>query len=710
MKNLCKILLIVFLFVPTIVFGADRYWVGGSGNWSDDDNHWATSSGGAPADGNLPTSSDNCFFDSSSHTTNYTVTQDITGDCLNVTITAPAAGNMTWSGGSAVNVYGSWSNYSGFINNRSGNTNFVATATGKTITTNGKAFAGNVIFNGVGGEWTLSDNLSASTNNTNLTNGSLIINDKTLTAGNWTDSGTATRALTLTTGGITVSNNFNGATLTNYTWTQGTSNITLTGNGALEGGGRTFATTTFTGVSTANGPTIVDSNTFVNLVRTNTSGYTDFYLSANQTVTGTFTVTGNNANSERIIVRSDTMSTARTITAAAVSLTNVDFRDITGAGAATWTGTSIGDAGGNTNITVTTPTTRYWDDDGGAWTDTAQWSASSGGGGGASMPLPQDDVVFDGNSFTAGSQTVTIGTAGLRLGKNITWTGVTNTPTWSINAISGMYGSLTLVSGMSMSGTSAFSLFGRGTHTITMAGLSFGSGITQDGPGGTYTLQDAFTTSSTFNLTRGHYDANDFNHTSTTFASSNANTRTLSMGSGTFTLTGTGTLWNMANITNLTLNQETSTIKLTNASATTKTFSGGGETYYNYWATGSGTGTFNFVGSNTFNDIKVDTPPHTILFTAGTTQTVTTFTVSGTSGNLMTIGSITASGHTLTKAGGGTICVDYWSISRSTATPGTTWYASNSTDGGNNSGWTFGACPGAGGGAVQVDSGVIFFE
>src|SRR3990172_10492754 len=45
---------------------ANRYWVQGTGNWSDDDNHWATSSGGSPANGNLPTSSDDFFIDSSS--------------------------------------------------------------------------------------------------------------------------------------------------------------------------------------------------------------------------------------------------------------------------------------------------------------------------------------------------------------------------------------------------------------------------------------------------------------------------------------------------------------------------------------------------------------------------------------------------------------------------------------------------------------------
>ena len=58
------LLLLIFAFaaIPTSAFAAERYWVGGTGSWSDDDTHWAATSGGAPADGNVPTSADNpCF-------------------------------------------------------------------------------------------------------------------------------------------------------------------------------------------------------------------------------------------------------------------------------------------------------------------------------------------------------------------------------------------------------------------------------------------------------------------------------------------------------------------------------------------------------------------------------------------------------------------------------------------------------------------------
>lgn len=45
---------------------ANRFWVGGAGAWADDDNHWATSSGGSPGNGNLPTTTDDVIIDNSS--------------------------------------------------------------------------------------------------------------------------------------------------------------------------------------------------------------------------------------------------------------------------------------------------------------------------------------------------------------------------------------------------------------------------------------------------------------------------------------------------------------------------------------------------------------------------------------------------------------------------------------------------------------------
>lgn len=55
---------------------ASRYWVGGTGNWSDATNHWASVSGGTPNAANLPTASDTVNFDQA--TTNCTLDGNVT--------------------------------------------------------------------------------------------------------------------------------------------------------------------------------------------------------------------------------------------------------------------------------------------------------------------------------------------------------------------------------------------------------------------------------------------------------------------------------------------------------------------------------------------------------------------------------------------------------------------------------------------------------
>jgi hypothetical protein len=134
-------------------------------------------------------------------------------------------------------------------------------------------------------------------------------------------------------------------------------------------------------------------------------------------------------------------------------------------------------------------------------------------------------------------------------------------------------------------------------------------------------------------------------------AGSILNNDVITAGSSTFTLTGAGTVFDNSSGT---FTQEDSTIKLTDSSSSGKTFAGGGQTYGNIWlAGGAGTGSFTITGSNTFADFKDDgSVAHSILFTAGITTTVTTFTVSGTAGNLITAGLASLSSITKTGSSG----------------------------------------------------------
>ena len=63
------------------------YWVGGTGNYSDAADHWATSSGGAPGSVNYPLPQDTATFDANSFST--------TGQT--VTLDEPRIGAMDWS-------------------------------------------------------------------------------------------------------------------------------------------------------------------------------------------------------------------------------------------------------------------------------------------------------------------------------------------------------------------------------------------------------------------------------------------------------------------------------------------------------------------------------------------------------------------------------------------------------------------------------------
>jgi len=236
--------------------------------------------------------------------------------------------------------------------------------------------------------------------------------------------------------------------------------------------------------------------------------------------------------------------------------------------------------------------------------------------------------------------------------------------------------------------------------TITSNGRSLNS-VTINGAGITVTLAGAMTlgSTSTLTLTQGTFTAANFNVTTAFFSSSNTNTRTLNMGTGFWTISGAGaTAWDTTTTTGLTIVPSTSTISMTSASA--KTFNGGGRTYYNLRQGGAGALTIS--GSNTFNNITNSVQPATVTFTAGTTQTVSTFGLSGTAGNLITINSATpGSQFTLSKASG-TVNAQYLSIQDSNATGGATWNAlltNGNVDAGNNTGWNF----------VSLAGGKMFF-
>lgn len=186
---------------------ADRYWVGGSANWdATAGTKWALTSGGAGGQA-VPTASDDVYIDSGSGAVTVTVAT-ATATCRNLSFTS-GAGDFagTFAGSTAATVSGDLTLVAGMTNSYTGTITFNST-TSQTITTNGKAFASSLTFDGVAGSWALQDNLTTGTGNTvTVTNGTLNINGKILSAGRFLSSNTNARTLAFGAGSISVTGN-----------------------------------------------------------------------------------------------------------------------------------------------------------------------------------------------------------------------------------------------------------------------------------------------------------------------------------------------------------------------------------------------------------------------------------------------------------------------------------------------------------------------
>jgi hypothetical protein len=315
---------------------ANRYWVGGTGNWSDNTNHWSDTSGGSPG-ASKPTSADNVYFDENSFTAEgQTVTINETANCLGMDWTG-ATNNPTLAGTGALNIYGSLTFIPAITMTYTGSVTFAATAAGKTITMNGVSFASNVNFLGSNGGWTFQDAFNAGTAMIWLQKGTLNTNGKTVTCGIFSVNETTLRGLILGASQVNISGNWNFTTTTNLTFDAGTSTIILTGNSkTFAGGGLTYHDVRFSGTPT----TVTGANTFNTL--TVDPGKT-CKLPANTTQTASA------LEWDGATIQSSTAGTPATVSVASgtVTMTGGNLKDIAAEGGATFIAIGVEDLGGN---------------------------------------------------------------------------------------------------------------------------------------------------------------------------------------------------------------------------------------------------------------------------------------------------------------------------------------------------------------------------
>jgi hypothetical protein len=452
-------------------------------------------------------------------------------------------------------------------------------------------------------------------------------------------------------------------------------------NMTTSGVGSTYASGTLSNVGTLSyatltidGPYVFNSGTFA----ITSSGSTAFTLNSGSftwnggSVSMTFLNSMNQTGGTWILGANFTVPTTvgHTLTAGTINLNNYNWsggvftsnnsntRSIN-FGTGTWTLGTL--TAGTTNINMTTAT-----------------GFSASGTGGFTAVMDRTRVFNIGTTgaptvapnlfLTSGSTAPTLSTGGY-FGK-LDFTGSTFTALTATLNISG----LTLASG----GTyTALTIVMVGTGTIITNGKTITTPITINSSG-TTTLGDALTTSSATTITAGTLNLAGFTMTTPSVTSSSSSARSIT-GEGTIAVAGN---WTISDGTNFTAG--TYTINMTSASS--KTFGGGGGSYGNLVQ--AGVGALTISGSNQFNNITATTRPSTITVTAGTTQTLLDFTLSGTAGNLVTINSVTSGTQFNLLKTSGTVNVNYLSIQDSNASAA--FFANNtSVNVSNNKGWNF---------------------
>lgn len=338
---------------------ADRFWVGGSGNWnSTNTGNWSATSGGASG-ASAPVAGDDVYFDANSDSgAGFTVTVVATGPTIrNLTISGLDQA-MILAGSTTIAIQGNISlPATNFTWTHGGAINLTGTGSSRTILTNGVTIGGAVTLNSSASDWTLQSALTlAASRNLNLSSGTFNDAGYSVSVNNFASSSANTRALTMS---GTWTTNGSGASA----WNIGTStNMTLTATGStilmagatsktFEGGGLTYGIMSQAGAGALTFGSA--SNTFADIQNAyKSTGATTITFTAGTTQTvDAFTASG---EAGRVLtLQSSSAGTPATLSKASgtVTVEHCSIKDITATGGATWVAVSSTDVSGNTGWT-----------------------------------------------------------------------------------------------------------------------------------------------------------------------------------------------------------------------------------------------------------------------------------------------------------------------------------------------------------------------
>ncbi len=218
----------------------------------------------------------------------------------------------------------------------------------------------------------------------------------------------------------------------------------------------------------------------------------------------------------------------------------LSLRDLKAEGTIPFVAANSVDLGNNTNwnIQTTTGLDLFWVNGNGDWDDPAHWDIASGGPGGHCPPTEIDNAFFDGNSFSASGQAVTVNVKNA-VCRDMTWKNV-NGPLLQgadTNNVS-IYGSLTLTPQMQwmLLGQTFFEATEKG-RTITCAGNTFKNNIWFNGRGGSWKLLDSMETNNIIMFQQGEVYSLGHDIKCAVFSSTDTTTRKLCLSTSTVTMT-----------------------------------------------------------------------------------------------------------------------------------------------------------------------------
>lgn len=309
-------------------------------------------------------------------------------------------------------------------------------------------------------------------------------------------------------------------------------------------------------VSFASNASIIHNGSLVNshIVNTyNLSPGKSYTFQAGRTFTVANVINSNSTSScspKVTIVGSTTARTNLYKAGLPFTIQNAIVRDINASGA-TLTVPGGDDLGNNLNVDITPnpPQSFYWVGGTGNWNDASHWSIGVSGGNPAvtnvnnCIPSITDDVFFDGNSFTAVNQTVTIdNNANCR---NMTWENSVSTQTPIFAGASGFtlntYGAVRLAPNMTFPFAGNWNMRGvslaNNANAITTSGVVVGSILTLNG-GGRYDFLDNFTSGRNIRFPLGQFYANGHNITATSLILQVTGTNVADISNSIITLNG----------------------------------------------------------------------------------------------------------------------------------------------------------------------------